>query len=188
VYFFDEVFSEVGWKEPIRSVHHQSLLICKWWWCTKRWYCSHSTCLFQVCGDIFVTQDFFVTPQHQWTSRRLYLRWLMLKLIIRKKQSSSYAGSFMCSVYETHTSFPPLSRVTYWETTSCVCWEHVCRCGDEVTYWQVSLRRWSVFNSRLSFWTLKKTLKKPPKIPENAVSDALLMLGFQIFTSPRHVG
>jgi len=95
-----------------------------------------------------------------------------------------YQTLFLYSIYlKPNTSFPTLGRVTDWETPSCVCWEDIFRCGDEVIYGWVQVRRFFVVNSRHLVLVRIKTHKKSPKIPGNAFSDALLMSGFQIFSN-----
>jgi len=82
-----------------------------------------------------------------------------------------------------NTSSPLLCRVTDLETPFCVCWEDVFRCGDEVTYGWVQVRRLSVVKSRHLVVARIKTHKKWPKLPGKALSDALLMfLGFSWLT------
>ena len=82
-----------------------------------------------------------------------------------------------------NTSFPPLGRVTDWETTSCVCWQDTFRCGDEVIYGWVPVRRLSFVSSRHLVLARIKTHQKSHQTPGNNLSDTLLMSGFQIFTA-----
>jgi len=82
-----------------------------------------------------------------------------------------------------NTSFCPLGRVIDWETPSCVCWEDVFRSVDEIIYEWVPVRRLSVVNFSHLVLVRITTHQKSPIIHTNALSDALLMSGFQIFVA-----
>ena len=65
------------------------------------------------------------------------------------EDSSFLQTLFGYSIYlKANTSFRSLGKVTDWETPFCVYWEDIFRCGDEVMYGWVQVRRLYVVNSR----------------------------------------